>query len=475
MLTVEAAVAKFRAILDGFPAWDRLKKSQFITHVAVFCSYALRAALWAVDRAEQEFFLSTAVSRWSIWAHAEDRNYLPRKPRPSTGEISIQNLQNFGANTVNVPAYTVFYSTSGGSSNQYTNLSPVSLPAGTIFPYIAVSQIISKEIFFTVDVAKPFYQMFIPREYSATCTSFEVWVKDNNGDYAQWTYARRFRNSMLMTIFDEFYSHTDQIGIRFGNGEFGEILTEGTEIKVVLWLTNGDTKLLVGQQLSLNAPILDELGYPATLKMLVTTEISGGDGQEDIESARTNMLYHDLSDDLVWEQDYASYLRRKVSGLTWCVVYGEQEAEAITGPSVMNINKIFVSAYKVSGDINALPAQVISALGKKNPFGKVFEWVDPVYQYFTVAVTGKVPRGFNILEVNKTIHDAMLSAYGHNSLTRADQIFVNDIYAAVEATGYFMDQKAYFSVAVTGSVTPQAVNRMVGINIGESTFEVGYL
>lgn len=470
MLTVEAAVQRFRAILDGFPSWEKLKKSQFITHVAVFCSYALRAALWAVDRTEQEFFLSTAVSRWSIWAHAEDRNYLPRKPQPSRGQISIQNT---GANSVSIPTNTIFYSTAGGGSNQYTALSSATIYPGSTVTGIEVSQSITKELFFTVDVAKPFYTILIPREYSATCTAFKVYVKDMNEVYQEWTYARRFQNAVSDTIYDEFYSHTDQIGIRFGNGNYGEILPEGTEIKVIMWLTNGDTILLVGQQLSPSAQILDSLGYNASLKVLVSVEIRGGAEQEDIEQARQNMLYHDMYDDLIWEQNYTAYIGKHIAGINWCRVFGEQEAERITGPSFANINKVFVSAYKTGVADNTLSQQVIALLNNKNPLNKPFVWVTPSPQYFSVKVTGKVPKGLNTVEVNRTIGTMLNERYSISATKREALIFQNDIYSLIESTGFFSDPRSYFSISITGNLTPLAINKIVCMSDG--SFEIGYL
>jgi len=50
-------------------------------------------------------------------------------------------------------------------------------------------------------------------------------------------------------VYDEFYAHTEQVGIRFGNGMFGRIPTIDTEIRLDVFETKGDIFLSNGQEL----------------------------------------------------------------------------------------------------------------------------------------------------------------------------------------------------------------------------------
>ena len=122
MITKEDALQQFKNIVGTKASWANLLKSQFLNHFSIFMSWALRQALWVVERVFQEIFLSTAVNESSVRAHAEDREYFPRKAVPASGTV---NIANKGEYPVVIPAGTSFFS----DTNEFLAEDPVSIAA----------------------------------------------------------------------------------------------------------------------------------------------------------------------------------------------------------------------------------------------------------------------------------------------------------------------------------------------------------
>jgi hypothetical protein len=59
MISKEEALQQFKNIIGSKDAYAQLLKGQFIDHLSIFQAWALRQGLFSVERAIQEFFLST--------------------------------------------------------------------------------------------------------------------------------------------------------------------------------------------------------------------------------------------------------------------------------------------------------------------------------------------------------------------------------------------------------------------------------
>jgi len=466
VLSNDEAIAKFKEIIGSAETWQNLKDSQFVNHMAIFQTWALRDAQYRAERAIQEFFLSTALNQSSIQAQAEDKNYVPRSPVPSSGTIRITNKgASYSVSLLGGQAFT------SNKGIDYLILNPVTIAASG---YADVTAYQAKKVTVETDVTEslPFLEILFDASLAGTIYQIDVSVDD-----VQWTLARMFQNVAADDLaYDEIYTHLGQRGVRFGNNIFGKQPEAGSHITCTLWTTSGQTTLLTGQTLSVSGTVLDSNGSTASLDIRTTTAVSGGVSGETQEELRKNLIYWPLyQDQLVWKEDYEFFIRRQFPAVLWVNVWGETEAEQEAGELRFEfINKIFVSAYAESGA--DLSDEIIAALNACRMMNRRFEWVAPDIRAFTVSVSGSVHRKHDIATVIAQIQETLALYYDIDSRSRIDGgIFIKDIYQRINDTGYFGDG-GYFTVSLAGDYagTP-SLNSVSDIDIAHSTFDLEYL
>lgn len=468
MISIEDAITKFKEILGGSTSWKSIINSQFVNHLAIFQSWALRDALWKVERAVQEFFLGTALNRSSIVAHAEDREYLPRKPKPSTGKVSIRNM---GDSPVTIIKGREFLS---DLQLTYTADATTIIAAGQTVE-IAVTQVKPTVITHTVTETKAFYEVLLGHELSPKVASFTVMVDTGEGSEL-WTYSRLLHNAYATSKFyDEFYAHTDEIGIRFGNGTFGVIPPTGSTVTITVQETEGDSLLLQKQTLYPIDDLPDSLGQPANITITVSSAIDGGEAAEGTEETRRNLHYWPVyNEKLVWSDDYTYFLRRRFPEIVFCSAWGEEEAEKMAGaPSLDFINRIYISAYAPR---TGLKDDCMAALAEVPLLCRKFTWVDPVHVTFSLAITGKVLTDRALVDVETDVRNALNAAYGKDSLTRRKDVYLSEIYEVIYSTGHFEKTTgARFEALPSGIVTAEYLYQMVSIDLSATTVSLNYL
>ena len=467
MITKEEAIQKFKDILLVKQAWRTLSKSQFVNHLAVFTSWALREALWKIERTFQEYFLSTALNEASVLAHVEDREYLPRKRTPSSGSGTITNN---GAGIVYLPVYQ---SLSSDADLDYVIDRALTLSPGQTAT-VEFMQMAKQEIIHTVTEEKPFYEILFEKELTDKIHDITVQVNEGYG-YEAWECARLFQNANKDDhVYDEFYTHAGLTGVRFGNDYIGTILPVGTSVKIELWITDGETYLAEAQPLYPVGEVFDSLGQEASLAALTTEAVTDGQDKESVSEMRQNLQYWPIyNEKLVWRDDYIFFIKRAVSDILWIKVWGEEEAEAIHGPRFEFINKIFVSAY--AEDRPNLETEVMSALADVHILNRKFEWTAPIFSTFHLTITGKVVRTAIISDVQAAIIEALADNYGKDSPDRMSEVLVKDFYRIINATGFFAATAAYFEVSHAGTIEPTELNEMVHIDMDATTITLSYL
>jgi len=469
MYSVEKSVEKFKEILQGSPSWQNLQASQFVEHLAILAGWSLRDAQFKAERTKQEFFIASALNRSSIAAHAEDRDYLPRKPIAATGAVEIRNK---GASSVTLPAYVELYS--DGDIVCRTLAASVISPDGSSI--ISVEQKIKTQITHTVSEEKDFYEILLSRGITSMIAGFDVFVDEGYG-FEQYQYARLFQNAESDSrVYDEFYAHTEQVGIRFGNGMFGRILAIDTEIRLDVFETKGDIFLSNGQELFPTNDILDSNREIAQIEIHVSTAISGGSPPEETEETRKNLHYWPTyNEKLVWSDDYIFFLKRRFSQIIFARAWGEEEAEAMAGsPHLDFINRIFICAY--AENYSELESDCIEALNDVPLLNRKFTWQEPVHVEFTIVVTGKVLKSVVLSDVETAIKDILTLYYGQNSISRRSEVFLSEVYESIQETGYFVASSgAKFTANITGQYEPSFLYEMVSIDIDNSTFNLTYI
>ena len=171
------------------------------------------------------------------------------------------------------------------------------------------------------------------REYSGKLVDIGVFVDENrSGQFVLWEKSVQFRNTTGKSqVYDEFYSHTDQSGIRFGNGIYGKIPATNARIRVDVKLTLGNSELMPDQRLY---PAGDNIDFTG-LTLTTSETIGGGFPGESQEEIRGNAKYYALYDEsIVWNDDYRFFILRQHPGVIWCKIWGEQEQEAMEGMSL---------------------------------------------------------------------------------------------------------------------------------------------
>lgn len=470
MISKTEAFEKFQEIIGAKSSWALLKKSQFAEHVSTFMAWALRQAQWATERTEQEFWLSTAINRSSISAHAEDREYVPRRPTPSVGVVSVENR---GTGRVSLGSFQPFLS---DQQLYYAIDEPVVLEPGASGS-VGITQIEGATYTFAIDEEKPFFEYLFPAEITSRLYAYTVYLDLGDG-YKPWTPSYGFQNIYAGThAFDEFYSHTDRIGVRFGNGIFGLIPPVGTPVKIEAWLTDGETLLVEGQDLTLVGSLTDFSGAAVDVVATVTTAISGGTSGEDTEELRANLHYWSIYNrKLVWKNDYVYYVRRAFPDISWINVWGEKEAELAYGPNLDFVNKIFVSAHADGWPDADLETAVSDHFAQQTLYNRVVEWVNPERSTFTIVVTGQLARRHVLSDAVASVKAALESAYGPDSMERKPAVFLKDIYRVVADTGFFQDDGAWFEIAVSGKTAPTLLHEMISLDLPASSFAgIGYL
>jgi hypothetical protein len=428
-------------------------------------AWALRASQFGTERAMQENFLSTALNQSSIMAHAEDRGYIPRKAIPSTGTVSIRND---GAASVSIPEGQMFKS---GYGLDYRVAIPDTLAPGVTVS-ADISQLSQQIITIIATEAKPYYEVLFDAAITANIAQIDVSVDQQDGaGYVSWQLARLFQNTLPdSTVYDEFYTHTGQMGIRFGNGDYGKILPMDASVRIVLWLTEGETVLQAGMSLAPSGSVLDINGAVAKLICTVSVMADGGAPIETSEELRKNLLYWPLyQEQLVWQEDYKYFLRRAFPEILWINVWGESEAEAQLGyKNVDFINKIFISAYAENGE--AISSDVMTKLQDIRLLNRRFQWVFPVVHYFYVSIVGKISSKYASETVRSRIYASLETSYGLDSRSRKPDVLLKEIYALVEATGYFADGD--YTVELAGNHEISALNQIIAIDMEASTIEI---
>ena len=255
MILSDTVAEKFKKLLSLAPSWQDLTGSQFVKHLAIFLGWAIEDSAYKVERAHQEGFIDTALNRSSILAHGEGREYMPRKPSPATGKAVFFNQGEY--------SFTLLrgYELMSDAQVVYTLEETV-----VVGPRESVSAVVSQRsksiLEFSISEEKPFYELLLGQDISPRIVSFKVFVQEEGQAFEEWEYSRLLTNSYPEShVYDEFYHFTDQIGIRFGNGDFGKILPQGTKVRVELVLTEGDTILLEKQSLWPVEEILSAMAF----------------------------------------------------------------------------------------------------------------------------------------------------------------------------------------------------------------------
>lgn len=459
----DAAKESFLALARTKPALQGIADGQLMEMLATHLCLTSEAALFSADRNFQESYLASALNRTSILAASYDRNYIPRKASPSKGAIRVVNNSSHDKS---IPFGTIL-------------LSEDQVPYETIIPIvvgarknalISCEQLERKTLNFTVSNVEAYYEILLEPELSRQVHQMRVFVNDE-----EWKETRLFRNTKADSkVWAEIYTPLDQLGVRFGNGIFGKILAEGSQVKLELVLTRGDVTLLNEQPLN---PV-DINNNFQDLEFITGTVINGGENIEGTEETRRNALYYFLYDEKhEWDDDYEFMLRQQFPHLLFCKVWGEEKQEKMVGyRAVEHINHLFFSVYaKEQPNIHQNVQNTLETIPEYNRF---FKHVPIEHKKFSARIEGKINRGLALHEVEKTIRNLLTKYYGQNSKDRREHALIRDLYQLMNRISYnhiyaFESQDDVF-ITLSGQKEPKMLYDMVSIDMNQLELVLEY-
>lgn len=431
--------------LKSLPYWEKMVGSQFVAGIALIFEQAGERFAQRCERAMQESRLSTAVSRPSILAEAEDRGYVGRKSSPSTG---LARVTNKSSAFISAPVGQPLISESG---IPYIFLDSVDLSAGSsVDVKTAQLELVATETI--VESDKAYYEVLLSKEDSQLAHRVDVFVKlPNSSGYVRWNKSYMFRNANeLSTVYTETYKPTEQLGIRFGNGKDGMKPPVGSSIRLEVWKTQGVTSLLSGEQLSFVDDELNEATECFTL-----TPVVGGLPAEETEEIRLGALYSTQYDNqVVWRDDYIHFIRQNIGGLDFLNVWGEQQQEDQDGqPNLANNRTIFISAYDKERSLPEVEAEILALVKELPMLNRRYKFIQPAIQPIPITFTGEVPRTISINDADAVLRTAIEQRYGLGKLPATNSFFESrvdilekDLWVLVDGLGKFSD----FDLEVTG-------------------------
>ena len=167
MILADAIAEKVTSLLAEMSSWKGLAGSQFVKQLSIFLGWSIEDAAHKVERAMQESFLDSALNRSSILAHGEGMEYMPRKPVPAQGRISILNQ---GKHPFTIVREREFMS---DARVVFTLTDTVVVPPGERIE-ASVQQRSCQTLEFVIDERRPFYEILMGRDVSPRIVSFRV-------------------------------------------------------------------------------------------------------------------------------------------------------------------------------------------------------------------------------------------------------------------------------------------------------------
>ncbi len=461
-MSIEDEKAIFRRFLEQKDTWKPLIGTEFEDILTTYICNRGQAARLHADRLAQEFFPSIALNRESILAKAEFEGYIPRLPTPFRQRVTVKNNSS---NLVSLAEKQAFVSDAGV---QMVIDQAAAIPVKESVT-VEMSQLWreTKEFRTTGEIFEEFILGGKESDGRFSINSFDVYV---GGEL--WENSEMFRNGdKTSKFYITFYRISDELAIRFGNGNSGMLPPKDTDIMVDIWKTLGDqAAILPGVQLKPIGIVTDISGEEASIEITTAKNIEEGRALEDIESIRKGVQSHEQMGDLAAkDEDYEFLIKKNFPDLIYLKCWGEQQMQDKYGPNLTYINRLFYSFLIDNKDKTTEQANADIASQAKEIDRVVDDLIKPLNikpqhvpmtsSTFRIDIQGRIDRAAGTIEeVEEKIREALLDTYGQYKF-RVLSIDSSDIYDFLISLGYFKDfmspkkriMKPFFKVNLTGT------------------------
>ena len=327
-----------------------------------------------LERRSQEAFLTTARLDKSVWAHASEVGYRPRRKVSSSGDLSLCLLDSDGNTTSSEYPITIRKGTPVTSNGlQFIVIEDAEIPPGQSNKIIKVKQgeQKEKELDFSADSGTPriyeytFKDYVSIEEYSLKVTVggrrfYDVGTREvyNYADMQPDDDRLTFINVTSLNfaddddpLYDIRYSQ-DGMRVVFGDGVFGMAPIGRV---VISWIeTDGDEVAFMstGSSFQFDTDTITPNGISAAdapefnYDMINITPIRGGSEEESVEDIKVNApRYIRTANRAVTREDYNFLIERSgIGNIVDVNTFGEQE----TGELVYSMNNVYLTY--ITGD-----------------------------------------------------------------------------------------------------------------------------
>jgi hypothetical protein len=277
----------------------------------------------------------------------------------------------------------------------------------------------------TVSNSKPFYQIELPEAEDDSNLS-AISVADAGGDFA---YSQNFLN--IAPNERVFHVETDEyqrIFLRFGfAGTVGFQPPDGHVLTIRLMRCHGDVRPSVG------SPFAFEYTYTpqhSLLGLSMSALQAPGQNPPDMAVLRDLARYPSVYDDsAVYLGEFDFLIMRNFPGLKFLSVWSETLEEKIRGPSLDNINALFIAI--VNADDAETMADSHKTIGSQNwtatqgAIARLISKADDSYKVRFIAAVPK-PLGISVMATISANHDdaatraqitqSLLAEYGQSAM-----------------------------------------------------------
>lgn len=351
------------------------------------------------DVGRYEAFTKTLDS--TVLADATLKGILPLA-RPWRGVIS---LQNNGATAFQVTAGRSFMDNKG---RLYQADASVTVPAGQSAP-VALTQKVIRTVTHQVQIAKPFYEIQVPVSDTAHLTMIGVWKSG-----VEFAYSPEFVNITAGQL--AYTVETDELRrlwVRLGDSDrVGVTVAAGDTFELRLTECEGAiSDLTAGDTFTLQYILTPADGF---VKASLSSVEDSGANPPTMADLRVMSRYPAIYDhNAVFLGEFDALLRRYLTP-RFLSVWNEQIEEDVRGPSVDNINTLFVSG-QVEGMSNAQFEARVRELIKRADDSYRVVFLPVVITPVPVSIDASVSVVHDVDAVKAQITSAVLSEYGYGS------------------------------------------------------------
>ena len=316
-----------------------------------------------------EMFLDSASLRSSIVSHSKTLGYVPTSPRAAKAIIDV-NL-NTNQTSITMPAGTVFNTTVGNVSYQFTTITDVTKSnTGGRIPFLNTDVYEGTYIStrYTVN-SSDIDQRFLLTDNRADTSTLTVKVQTSSSDSTTTTYTEATDITQVSATSNVYFLQEVESGlfeVYFGDGIIGTELSDDNII-ILTYVVSNKRKGNGAALFTNNAAI----GGVTDVSVSTVGAASAGSERESLQSIKYNApLSYASQGRCVTAEDYKVYAKRYFPNTQAVSVFGGESGSydsSLGAVSTPEYGKVFISIKSTTGN-NLTPTEKTTLIGNLAPF-----------------------------------------------------------------------------------------------------------